>query len=104
LTIGVAAYRWWNDNDVPPHGGAVDASHVTGYDMLWQRRLEAVAMFDAMDAESFSQTWWRAAAGMNWYVKRHDLKFSVMHRESFDEQGVAGARSHTTYIQAQFAF
>jgi len=41
---------------------------------------------------------------MNVYLNRHALKFSLMHRESFNEGGVEGARSRATYIQTQFAF
>jgi phosphate-selective porin OprO and OprP len=154
FTVGGAAYRWWNDDDVAPHGaGTVDASRVTavevsgalrgggfsvdaeyervgadalatdttlglyrngharlhkasvegGY-MLIPRRMEALASYDILDSLSFTEHWQRAAAGMNWYVNGHDMKVSLMHRESFNERGVSGARSHTTYIQTQFAF
>ena len=74
-----------------------------GY-LLWQAHLEAVGMFDTIANDAFADPWRRVSAGMNWYVSRHDLKFSLMHRESFNERGLAGARSHTTYIQTQFAF
>ena len=36
--------------------------------------------------------------------ERHDLKVSLMHRESFNERGIPHARSHTTYVQTQFVF
>ena len=74
-----------------------------GY-LLWQTRLDAVGMFDTMTTDAFADTWHRITGGMNWYMNRHDLKVSLMHRESFNERGVRGARSHTTYVQTQFAF
>jgi hypothetical protein len=74
-----------------------------GY-VLWRTHLEAVGMFDTLNATSFADTWHRLSAGMNWYASGHDLKFSLMQRESFSERGLAGARSHATYIQTQFAF
>jgi hypothetical protein len=71
---------------------------------MWRNHLEAVGMLDSMDTGAFAAAWRRIAAGMNWYMNRHDLKMSVMHRESFNERGARGARSHTTYLQMQFAF
>ena len=82
----------------------LNQASVEGGYLLWQPHLEAVGMFDAMTADAFVDTWQRVTGGMNWYMRRHDLKVSVMHRESFNERGVADARSHTTYLQMQFAF
>lgn len=81
------------------HQSSVEA----GY-LFWRTHLEAVGMFDTMSAEPFVDTWRRLTGGMNWYMNRHDLKVSLMHRESYNERGLAGVRSHTTYIQTQFAF
>ncbi len=74
-----------------------------GY-MVVPRRLELLAGFDALDAPVFEVPWRRASAGVNWYVSSHALKFSVQHRESFDDRGVREGRSHATYVQAQIAF
>ena len=82
----------------------LNQASVEGGFLLWHSHLEAVGMFDVLTADAFADTWRRVTGGMNWYVHRHDLKLSLMHRESFNERGVAGARSHTTYIQTQFAF
>jgi hypothetical protein len=75
----------------------------TGY-MLLPRRLEALVGFDAASSAAFDATWHRASAGMNWYVNGHRLKFSLMHRESFNDRGTRNERSRTTYLQAQFSF
>ena len=154
FTIGAAAYRWWNDEDIAAHSGqAVDASrvaalelsgglrgsgvtietefeHVTGdaldpsatiglyvdghlslnktsvesgY-MLVRERLEVLGGADVMTADSFDTAWQRLSGGMNVYINRHALKVSLMHRESFNDNGVDGARSRATYVQTQFAF
>lgn len=79
------------------------ASVEAGY-MIRRRRLEAVGGFDSLTAVPFESPWRRASAGVNWYVSGHDLKFMVTHRESFNERGVAGVRTHATYLQAQIAF
>jgi hypothetical protein len=54
---------------------------------------------EALDAVA-----WRAAAGLNWYVYRHRLKFQFMHREAFNDLGVRDARARATYLQAQVGF
>ena len=79
--------------------GSIEA----GY-MLLPSRLEAVTAVDALEAPAFETPWRRAALGMNWYVNRHALKFSLMHRESFHHAGVRDARSRATYLQSHFAF
>lgn len=75
----------------------------TGY-MLGGTRLEALASVDSLTTEAFDVPWRRLAAGLNFYVHGHQLKFSLMHRESFDDRGVDGARSRATYLQTQFGF
>jgi hypothetical protein len=79
--------------------GSIEA----GY-MLVRERFEVLGSVDALDARTYERVWHRVSGGMNWYVKRHALKFSVMHRESFNDQGVDQVRSRATYVQAQFAF
>ena len=85
------------------HARVRKASIEAGY-MLVREHLEALAAVDALDATTFGSPWRRMAFGVNWYVKRHDLKFSIMHRESFNERGVSEVRSRATYVQTQFAF
>ena len=154
VVFGAAAYGWWNDDDVPPHGEeSIDLSRVHAFEVsagmrgrggwmdveyhrvdaraldrlvssglyengrallhqagveagyfVWRARLEAVGGIDAMNTDAFDEMWHRLFAGMNWYMNGHDLKVSVMYRESFDERGIRDARSHTTYLQTQFAF
>ena len=79
--------------------GSVEA----GY-MLLRRRLDALVGFDVADARTFETQWRRFGPGMNLYVNGHRLKFSLMHRESFNDRGTRRARSRTTYLQAHFAF
>jgi hypothetical protein len=75
----------------------------SGY-MLMRERLEILGGADVLSAEAFDHPWRRLSGGMNVYVNRHALKLSLMHRESFNEDGRDGARSRATYIQTQFAF
>ena len=79
------------------------ASIEAGY-MVLRERLEALAAIDEADTRTFDRPWRRAAAGVNWYVRRHALKFSLMHREGFNHLGVRGRRSRATYLQSQLAF
>ena len=79
------------------------ASIEAGY-MLWRNHLEATGALDAIDTEAYATPWRRVSIGMNWYVHGHALKFSVTHRESFNDQGVRNVRSRATYVQSHFAF
>ena len=79
------------------------ASLEAGY-MLVPRRLEALFGFDIADAAVFAEPVRRPSGGVNVYVRGHSLKFSLMHRETFNERGTRGVRSRTTYVQAQFSF
>ena len=60
------------------------ASLEAGY-MLVAGRLEIAGAVDQLDTLAFEKPWRRAAVGMNWYVNRHALKFSVLHRESCND-------------------
>ena len=81
----------------------VKASVEAGY-MIVRERFEALVAVDGVETDAFARPWRRAAFGMNWYVRRHALKFSLMHRESFNHRGESGARSRAAYLQTQFAF
>lgn len=86
--------------------GEVDllkASLEAGY-MIVREHLEALVAVDGVETDAFARPWRRTALGMNWYVRRHALKFSLMHRESFNHRGDSGARSRAVYLQTQFAF
>jgi phosphate-selective porin OprO and OprP len=74
-----------------------------GY-MLLPARLEALAAIDSLSSPARPSIEHRSTAGMNWYANGHRLKISAMHRETFNARGATGARSRTTYIQAQLAF
>lgn len=79
------------------------ASVEAGY-MILPGRFELLAAVDALHTPTFDRPWRRIAAGANWYVKQHDVKFSFMHRESLNDEGVREGRSRAAYVQAQFAF
>jgi hypothetical protein len=74
-----------------------------GYTLL-PHRLEALLAVDALDSLTFDTTWRRVSGGINWYIKDHDVKVSIIQRESFDERGVRGTRSHATFLQTQLVF
>ena len=74
-----------------------------GY-MLVPGRLEALGAIDSLSAAAYPSIEYRPAAGMNWYANGHRIKISAMHRETFNARGATGARSRTTYFQAQLAF
>ena len=72
--------------------------------MLFRARLEALGAIDALDANAYDGLTWRPAFGLNWYIRRHRLKFQFMHRETLNASGVRGLRTRATFLQAQVAF
>jgi hypothetical protein len=87
------------------HGRAalMKASVEAGY-MLLLPHLEVLGALDGVGIEAHDRAMWRAAAGLNWYVYGHRLKFQFMHREVFNDEGMRGARSRATFVQSQIAF
>jgi hypothetical protein len=83
---------------------AIDKGSVEGGYMIIARRLEGLLGFDSAASRSYGEPWRRFNSGMNWYVNGHRLKFSFMHRESFNDRGAPHERSRTTYLQAQFSY
>ena len=81
----------------------IKASIEAGY-MLVAPHLELLGAFETLDVEAYESVTWRPAAGVNWYVYRHRLKFQFMQRETLNDFGVRGQRGHATYLQAQIAF
>jgi hypothetical protein len=74
-----------------------------GY-MLRPVPVEILGAVDSLDITSRASIAHRVSGGINWYVNGHRLKFSIMHRESFNTLGVSGARTRTTFVQSQFMF
>ena len=66
--------------------------------------LELLGGVESLDVDAYDSVSWRPAAGVNWYVYRHRLKFQFMQRETLNELGVRGAHGHATYVQAQIMF
>lgn len=72
--------------------------------MLRPSRFELLGAVDTRQVAHSESVAWRPAVDANWYVRRHGLKFSVMHRETFNGRGQRGVRIHATFLQAQLAF
>ena len=81
----------------------IKSSIEAGY-MLLLPHFEVLGTVDSLAVDAFESVIWRAAAGVNWYVYRHRLKFQFMQRETFNDLDVRGARASATYLQAQIMF
>ncbi len=69
-----------------------------------RRRLELLGSWDRMAVDAYDAAPRRAAAGVNWYFDRHNVKMQFMHREIENSGGVRAAHAHVTYLQAQVIF
>jgi hypothetical protein len=81
----------------------IKSSIEAGY-MLAPPHLELLGGVESLDVDAYDSVSWRPAAGVNWYVYRHRLKFQFMQRETLNELGVRGVHGHATYVQAQIMF
>lgn len=160
-TVGIAAFRWSNDDDnntytiggVATSTGKADVSDVTGFEisgamraagisvdaqynrfsadtvdggftgglfrngstelenwaveggyMVMPSELELVAAYQSQDADNYGKTWTRASLGVNWYIRKHDIKVQASYRMNSDKDGVAGKDEDEFFIQTQYVF
>lgn len=94
--FGGGLYR---DGEARLHSFSVEAGV-----MVIARRLEALAAFDGLAAPVYEAPVYGPSLGMTYYVDRHDLKFSVMHRSTHNDGFGRGVSARATFAQAQIAF
>lgn len=77
---------------------------VTGGYMIVPEMLEIVAGYDSQDADNYAESWKRTSVGLNWFLKKHDIKFQVTYRMGENVNGVKDHDLNELYVQAQYVF
>ncbi len=77
---------------------------VKGGYMVIANKLELVAGYQGLDADTYQKTWTTALIGANWYFNKHDLKLQTTFQHGDDVKGSAGARQDELYAQLQYVF
>lgn len=74
-----------------------------GY-MVIPGKLEIVAGISEQDADNYAETWERTAYGINWFLKKHDIKVQLTFRDNENVDGVKGKNKDEVFLQTQFVF
>jgi phosphate-selective porin OprO/OprP len=77
---------------------------VCGGYMIIPDTLELVAGYDSQDADNYKESWNRTSVGLNWFVKKHDIKFQATYRKGENQNGVRESDLNELYVQAQYVF
>ncbi|MBF0198827.1 MAG: hypothetical protein HQL32_14015, partial [Planctomycetes bacterium] len=76
-----------------------------GY-MVVPEKFEIALALSSMDADGYATSWDRKQIGFSYFVKKHDVKFQLVHRlnEGYKgKSGSAGDRDETS-LTAQYVF
>jgi len=74
-----------------------------GY-MLVPNKLEVVLGLSSQDADGYAQEWDRQSFGINYYIKKHDIKLQLTVRNNENVKGVVGNDLDEVFFQAQYVF
>ena len=77
---------------------------VKGGYMVIANKLELVAGYQGLDADTYQKIWTTALIGANWYFNKHDLKLQTTFQHGDDVKGSAGASQDELFAQVQFVF
>jgi hypothetical protein len=74
-----------------------------GY-MVVKDKLEIAAGFQSQDADNYAKEWTRTELGVNYFVKKHDIKAQLTYRIGKDVGGVDGSDQDEVFVQAQYVY
>jgi len=77
---------------------------VEGGVMVLPGVLEAVAGYQIQDADGYDQAWTRTSLGLNWFLKKHDIKLQATYRLGQNLNGRDGVDEDELFVQAQYVF
>jgi phosphate-selective porin OprO/OprP len=67
-------------------------------------KLEVVAGYQSQDADGYIEEWTRTSFGLNYFIKKHDIKVQGTYRIGKDKDGVDGNDLDEIFIQFQYVF
>ncbi len=82
----------------------VETYAVEGGFMVLPGQLELVAGYQSMDADNYAEAWNRTSVGLNYYVKKQDIKYQVTYRMGENVKGKDGVDEDEVFVQAQYVF
>jgi hypothetical protein len=77
---------------------------VEGGVMVWPGYVEIVGGYEEQDADNYMVPWKRASGGVNFYIKKHDVKLQTTYSVNRNVNGVEDEDLNEFYAQAQYVF
>ena len=108
-----AEYNIFNSDTIDPavtngiyKNGATDLKNwmICGGYMIVPDTLEFIVGYDSQDADNYVGKWNRTSVGLNWFLKKHDIKLQLTYRMGKNINGVKDNDLNELFIQAQYVF
>lgn len=77
---------------------------IEGGVMIVPSKLELVAGYQAQDADGYATEWTKTSVGLNYFVKKHDIKYMLTYDMGENKDGKVGSDVDEVYVQAQYVF
>ncbi len=77
---------------------------VEGGYMIVDEKLELVAGYQSQDADAYADSWDRTSIGVNYFLKKHDIKLQFSYRMNENKDGKIGNDVDELFVQAQYVF
>ncbi len=74
-----------------------------GY-MVIPSMLEIVAGYSSQDADNYATEWTRTSLGVNYFIRKHDIKIQATWQLNEDKNGVTGSDVKEFFLQTQYVF
>ena len=74
-----------------------------GY-MISPSKVELMLGVSGQDADGYADEWTRTTVGINYYVKKHNIKYQLSYRQNENVDGTIGNDSDEIFLQAQYVF
>ncbi|MDD5723467.1 MAG: porin [Syntrophales bacterium] len=66
--------------------------------------LEVVAGYESQDADNYAESWNRTSMGLNWFLKKQDIKLQLTYRMGESVNGIKDKDLNEFFVQAQYVF
>ena len=101
-----AEYNIFNSDTIDPTvtNGIYKNWMICGGYMIVPDKLEFIVGYDSQDADNYAEKWNRTSVGLNWFLKKHDIKLQLTYRMGENVNGVKDNDLNELFIQAQYVF
>lgn len=77
---------------------------IEGGCMVIPGRIELVGGYQVQDADGYGDEWTRTSAGLNYFIREHDIKCQLTYRIGENLDGIKGNDADELFVQAQYVF